>query len=285
MKLLRYGPPGAERPAMLDDDGTIRDLSAHVADLGGDVLSPAWLAAIAMIDPRSLPAVASDVRIGACIARPGKFICLGLNYHCNAAALKQDLPPEPVIAMKPLSAICGAHDGIELPRGSESTDWEVELGVVIGTRAKYIDQAKAMDHVAGYCLINDLADRELQSKRGGDTSKGRGHDSFGPIGPYFVPAASIPDPHNLRLWLDVDGERLQDGTTADMAYGVAFLVAYLSQFMTLLPGDIISTGTPAGIGVGMNPPRFLKAGQTVRLGAEGLGEQYHRVRTSLDAAA
>jgi 2-keto-4-pentenoate hydratase/2-oxohepta-3-ene-1,7-dioic acid hydratase in catechol pathway len=276
-KLLRYGPHGRERSGIIDNEGLIRDFSSHVNDLDGEALSSIQLDRLAQLDLAELPLVEADTRIGACVARPGKFICIGLNYHDNAARLKQPVPEVPAIAMKALSALCGPNDPTQLPRGANSLDWEVELGIVIGRTAKYVTEAEARQHVAGYCLINDLADRELQSQRGGDTSKGRGHDSFGPIGPFLVPASSIPDPQNLRLWLEVDGERVQDGTTADMVFGVDFLVSYISQFMTLLPGDIISSGTPAGIGVGMSPPRFLKAGQVVTLGGEGLGEQSHLV--------
>jgi 2-keto-4-pentenoate hydratase/2-oxohepta-3-ene-1,7-dioic acid hydratase in catechol pathway len=285
VRLLRWGPSGAEKLGILDCRDRRLDLSAHVADLAPETLSAEVLTKIDDIDTSVLPEIDPDERIGACVARPGKFICIGLNYHCNAASLKKEVPAEPMIAMKALSAICGPNDDIELPRGSTCTDWEVEVGVVIGRTAKYVEVDQARKFVAGYCLINDLAERHLQSDRGGDSSKGRGHDSFGPIGPYFVPAANIADPQNIRLWLEVDGERLQSGTTADMIFGIDFLVAYISQFMTLLPGDIISTGTPAGIGIGMSPPRFLKAGQVVRLGAEGLGEQRHTVVNSLAAAA
>jgi 2-keto-4-pentenoate hydratase/2-oxohepta-3-ene-1,7-dioic acid hydratase in catechol pathway len=276
-KLLRYGPHGRERPGIIDNEGLIRDLSSHVNDLDDEALSSIQLDRLARLDLAELPLVEADTRIGACVARPGKFICIGLNYHDNAARLKQPVPEVPAIAMKALSALCGPNDPTQLPRGANSLDWEVELGIVIGKTAKYVTEAEARQHVAGYCLINDLADRELQSQRGGDTSKGRGHDSFGPVGPFLVPASCIPDPQNLRLWLEVDGERVQDGTTADMVFGVDFLVSYISQFMTLLPGDIISSGTPAGIGIGMSPPRYLKAGQMVTLGGEGLGEQSHLV--------
>lgn len=285
MKLVRFGPIGVERPGLVDDEGRIRDLSDHVADWTGDRLLPASLEKIAAIDLARLPVVPADSRIGACVARPGKFICIGLNYHANAASLGQPIPDEPVISMKPLSAISGPNDGIELPRGSATTDWEVELGIVIGRPAKYVDEKDARRRVAGYCLINDLADRDLQSKRGGDTSKGRGHDGFGPIGPYFVPAQDVPDPQAIGLWLEIDGKRIQSGNTGDMIFGVDYLVAYLSQFMTLLPGDIIASGTPAGIGVGMTPPRFLKAGENVRLGGTGLGAQNHTVRAYEDVAA
>lgn len=284
MKLVRFGPSGAESPGIVDSHGVIRDMSAHVEDWTGANLLPKVLEKFAGIDIGALPPVPDGTRIGPCVARPGKFICIGLNYHCNAKSLDQPVPAEPVIAMKPLSAISGADDGIELPRGSTTTDWEVELGVVIGKPAKYIDEKSARAHIAGYCLINDLADRELQSKRGGDTSKGRGHDGFGPIGPYFVPAADVPDPQSLDLWLEIDGQRVQNGNTADMIFGVDYLVAYLSQFMTLLPGDIIASGTPAGIGVGMKPPRFLKPGQTVTLAGSGLGQQTHIVRAHAQLA-
>ncbi|WP_136685725.1 fumarylacetoacetate hydrolase family protein [Falsirhodobacter xinxiangensis] len=221
-----------------------------------------------------------DVRLGACVADVGKFICVGLNYHCNARSLGLPTPSEPAIAMKPLSAICGPNDPIELPRGSVQTDWEVELGVVIGKRAKYVTEAEARSHIAGYCLVNDLSERSHQRDRGGDSSKGRGHDSFGPIGPWFVTADEIPDPQALDLWLEVDGIRVQSGNTADMIFGVDHLVSYISQFMTLLPGDLIATGTPAGIGIGMSPPRFLSAGQRVQLGGTGLGTQDHIVIAS-----
>jgi 2-keto-4-pentenoate hydratase/2-oxohepta-3-ene-1,7-dioic acid hydratase in catechol pathway len=279
-RFVRFGPSGAEKPGALDKSARIRDLSGHVPDLAGAHLSPARLARLAEIDPESLPLAPPGARIGPCVGESGKFICIGLNFKDHARALDKDVPKEPAIAMKPVSAISGPYDGIELPRASCSTDWEVELGVVIGQKAKYIEEHEARAHIAGYCLINDLADRDLQSNRGGDTSKGRGHDTFGPIGPYLVPARSVADPQGIRLWLEVDGERLQDGTTADMIFSVDYLVAYISQFMTLLPGDVISTGTPAGIGVGMTPPRFLKPGQRVRLGGDGLGEQEHEVRRS-----
>ncbi|WP_320188378.1 fumarylacetoacetate hydrolase family protein (plasmid) [Agrobacterium rosae] len=284
-KLLRYGPLGSERPGIIDGDDRIRDLSGHLNDLEGEALSSVGLDRIGGLDPAALPLVADNVRIGACIARPGKFICVGLNYHGNAARLKQPIPEVPAIAMKALSAICGPNDETQLPRGADSLDWEVELGIVIGKTAKYVSEIDARKHVAGYCLINDLADRELQSQRGGDSSKGRGHDSFGPIGPFLVPASCIADPQDVKLWLEVDGERVQEATTADMIFGVDFLVSYISQFMTLLPGDIIASGTPAGIGVGMSPPRFLKAGQRVRLGGEGLGEQSHLVIAASQVAA
>lgn len=277
MKLLRVGEVGRERPALLDGEGRLRDLSGVVPDIAGAVLDPAELQALSRLDAASLPLIAGNPRIGACIGGVGKFICLGLNYACTARALGQEKPAEPAIAMKPLSALCGPNDGIELPRDSQAVDWEVELGVVIGRKAKYVDEAEARNYIAGYCLVNDLADRHFQSARGGDSSKGRGHDSFGPIGPYFVTRDEIADPQDVRLWLEIDGVRIQDGHTADMLFGVDFLVAYLSRFMTLLPGDIISTGTPAGLGAAMKPPRFLAPGETVRLGGTGLGEQIQTV--------
>lgn len=277
MKLLRIGDPGRERPAMLDGEGRLRDLSAIVPDIAGAVLDPVELAALSRLDADRLPLVTGSPRVGPCVGGVGKFICLGLNYACNARALGQEKPQEPAIAMKPLSAITGPNDGIELPRDSQAVDWEVELGVVIGRRAKYVDQANARDYIAGYCLINDLSDRHFQAARGGDSSKGRGHDSFGPIGPWLVTRDEIADPQDLRLWLEIDGVRIQDGHTGDMLYGVDFLVAYLSRFMTLLSGDIISTGTPAGLGAAMKPPRYLAPGETVRLGGTGLGEQIQTV--------
>ena len=277
MKLLRVGERGRERPAVLDGEGRLRDLSGVVHDIAGPVLDPDELKALSRLDLTRLPVIAGSPRIGACVGGVGKFICLGLNYACNAVALGQQKPDVPAIAMKPLSAMCGPNDGIELPRDSQKVDWEVELGVVIGRKAKYVEDAEARDYVPVYCLVNDLADRHFQSARGGDSSKGRGHDSFGPIGPWFVTKDEIPDPQDVRLWLEIDGQRIQDGHSADMFYGVDFLVAYLSRFMTLLPGDIISTGTPAGLGAAMKPPRFLAPGEVVRLGGSGLGEQTQTV--------
>lgn len=277
MKLLRYGEPGAERPGMLDADGTIRDLSGVVDDIAGEVLGAEGLARLAALDPASLPAVSGSPRIGPCVGRIGKFMCVGLNYSDHAAETGAKVPPEPVLFAKATSAVCGPNDDVIIPRGSEKTDWEVELGVVIGTEARYVDEANAMDHIAGYCTINDVSERAFQAERAGQWVKGKSADTFGPTGPWLVTRDEVPDPQNLRLWLDVDGERRQDGSTATMVYGVRFLVHYISQFMSLQPGDIISTGTPPGVGLGMKPPTFLRAGQEMRLGVEGLGEQHQKV--------
>lgn len=271
MKLLRYGERGAEKPGMLDAAGNIRDLSAHVGDIAGDVLAD--LDALKSIDPESLPIVEGTPRIGACVGQVGKFICIGLNYADHAAESGMEVPPEPVIFAKYTSAICGPNDDIIIPRGSEKTDWEVELGFVIGKAGKYISEADAMAHVAGYCVINDVSERAYQAERQGQWSKGKSSDNFGPTGPWLVSRDEVADPQKLAMWLDVNGERMQDGSTETMVYHVAFLVSYLSQFFTLHPGDIISTGTPPGVGLGMKPPRYLKAGDVVTLGIEGLGEQ------------
>ncbi|MDK1492067.1 fumarylacetoacetate hydrolase family protein [Sinorhizobium sp. 7-81] len=272
MKLMRVGPLGQERPALLDRSGTIRDLSAHVKDIGGADISPEGLAKIAAIDPASLPEIQAD-RIGACVAGTGKFICIGLNYSDHAAESGMTVPPEPVIFMKATSAICGPNDDVLVPRKSEKTDWEVELGVVIGKTAKYVSEAEALDYVAGYCVSHDVSERGFQTERSGQWTKGKSCDTFGPIGPWLVTKDEIADPQNLGMWLTVNGEKMQDGTSGTMVYGVAFLVSYLSQFMSLQPGDIISTGTPPGVGMGMKPPRYLKAGDVVELGIEGLGTQ------------
>lgn len=273
MKLLRYGEPGAEKPGLLDADGVIRDLSARVADIGGAALEPASLAALAKLDPKSLPAVSGRPRIGACVAGVGKFICIGLNYSDHAAETGAAVPSEPVVFMKATSAIVGPDDDVLIPRGSEKTDWEVELGVVIGRKAKYVSEAEAMDYVAGYCVSHDVSERAFQAERQGQWTKGKSCDTFGPIGPWLVTKDEVKDPQDLKMWLKVNGETRQDGSTRTMVYGVAFLVSYLSQFMSLLPGDVISTGTPPGVGLGMKPPRYLKAGDVVELGVEGLGSQ------------
>ncbi|MBQ1203064.1 MAG: fumarylacetoacetate hydrolase family protein [Loktanella sp.] len=268
---------GQERPGMMDNTGTILDLSGIIPDLTGDALSPAALEKLTALDPSSLPVVSGAPRIGPPVARVGKFICVGLNYADYAAETGKEAPPEPVLFAKATSAICGPNDDIEIPRGSDRTDWEVELGIVIGTRAKYVAQSDAMDHVAGFVLVNDVSERRFQSERAGQWTKGKSHDTFGPIGPWLVTRDEIADPQQLDLWLDVDGERRQTGNTSTMIFPVDHLVHYISQFMTLEPGDIIATGTPPGVGLGMKPPTFLRAGQTVRLGISGLGTQEQRM--------
>ncbi len=277
MKLLRYGSPGQEKPGLLDQDGTIRDLSGIVPDIAGEVLSSAGLDRLRGVDPSTLPRVEGEQRIGPCVGQVGKFICIGLNYSDHAAESGMAVPPEPVIFMKATSAICGPNDGIEIPRGAEKTDWEVELGIVIGKATKFVDEAQALEHVAGYCIVNDVSERAFQAERSGQWTKGKSHDTFGPIGPWLVTKDEVPDPQNLALWLEVDSRRCQDGSTRTMVYQVPFLVSYLSQFMSLQPGNIISTGTPPGVGMGQKPhPIYLKPGQTMRLGIEGLGEQTQR---------
>jgi 2-keto-4-pentenoate hydratase/2-oxohepta-3-ene-1,7-dioic acid hydratase in catechol pathway len=271
MKLCRYGERGSEKPGMIDADGRLRDLSRHVFDIAGPVLAD--LDALRAIDPASLPLVAGSPRFGAAVGGVGKFICIGLNYSDHAAESGMAVPPEPVIFAKYTSAICGANDPIIIPRGSEKTDWEVELAVVIGKPAKYISEADAIEHVAGFMVCNDVSERAFQIERSGQWSKGKSSDNFGPIGPWLVTRDEVPDPGNLHMWLDVNGQRMQDGSTATMVYKVPFLVSYLSQFFTLHPGDVISTGTPPGVGLGMKPPKYLKPGDVVDLGIEGLGSQ------------
>jgi len=273
LKLLRYGKPGKERPGMLDSDGKIRDLSEHVTDIGGAALAPAALKKLAKIDPKTLPAVRGNPRIGPCVAGTGKFICIGLNYADHAAESNLPVPSEPIIFMKATSAIVGPNDDVLIPRGSKKTDWEVELGIVIGKAAKYVTEDKALDHVAGYCVVNDVSERAFQTERQGQWTKGKSCDTFGPTGPWLVTRDEVADPQDLKMWLTVNGKKMQNGSTKTMVYGVAHLVSYLSQFMSLLPGDIISTGTPPGVGMGMKPPKFLKNGDVVALGIEGLGEQ------------
>ncbi|MCO5413411.1 MULTISPECIES: ureidoglycolate lyase [Ralstonia] len=277
MKLLRFGPNGQEKPGLLDATGTLRDLSGIVDDIAGNVLSDAFLAKLREVDPTTLPAVSGQPRIGPCVGRVGKFVCIGLNYADHAAESGLPVPAEPVVFNKWTSAICGPNDDIEIPRGSVKTDWEVELGVVIGKAAKYVDEANALDYVAGYCIVNDVSEREWQIERGGQWDKGKGFDTFGPLGPWLVTRDEVPDPQALDLWLEVDGHRYQNGNTRTMVFGVAQLVAYLSRCMSLQPGDVISTGTPPGVGLGIKPsPVYLKPGQTVRLGIAGLGEQLQR---------
>lgn len=273
MKLLRHGPLGQEKPGILAADGTMRDLSAHVADIGGAALSDAALATLAKIDPASLPVVPAGTRLGACVAGTGKFICIGLNYADHAAESGLAVPPEPVIFMKASSAICGPNDPVIIPRGSEKTDWEVELGVIIGTKCKYVSEADAMNYVAGYCISHDVSERAFQTERAGQWTKGKSCDNFGQLGPYLVTRDEVADPQNLSMWLTVNGKKMQNGSTKTMVYGVAHVVSYLSQFMTLHPGDVISTGTPPGVGMGMKPPQYLRAGDVVELAIEGLGQQ------------
>jgi len=277
MKLLRFGPIGAEKPGMLDAAGHVRDLSGLIGDIDGSVLSPDGLARLAALDPTQFPLVEGSPRLGACVARPLNFICIGLNYADHAAESNLPVPKEPIVFIKSLSAYCGPNDDTLIPRNSRKTDWEVELGVVIGRTCRYVAEADALDHVAGYCVINDVSEREFQAERGGTWDKGKGCETFGPTGPWLVTRDEVPDPQNLDMWLDVDGVPMQRGTTRTMIFGVKELVAYVSQFIVLHPGDIISTGTPPGVGMGKKPePIYLKPGQTVRLGIQGLGEQTQR---------
>ncbi|OYV59760.1 MAG: 2-hydroxyhepta-2,4-diene-1,7-dioate isomerase [Acidocella sp. 21-58-7] len=277
MKLLRYGDEGQEQWGLLDGEGQVRSLGDALVGLTGEALSPAWIAALAKLDPQTLPFVKSAHRIGAPIPRPLNFVCIGLNYADHAAETGGKIPKEPIIFLKSLSAFSGPFDDIKIPRGSEKTDWEVELGVVIGTKACYVSEADALDYVAGYCTVNDVSEREYQMERSGTWDKGKGCDTFGPVGPYLVTKDEVPDPHNLDLWTEVDGIRRQNGNTKTMVFGVAKLVSYVSQFMTLYPGDIIATGTPPGVGLGIKPePIFLKPGQSLKVGVQGLGEQVYK---------
>lgn len=276
MKLLRVGAPGQEKPAILDADGKARDLSSVVGDIAGDALLPDSLAKIAAIDLSTLP-VLDDGRIGPCVGQVGKFICIGLNYSDHAAETGAEVPKEPVIFMKATSAICGPNDTVLIPRKSVKTDWEVELGVIIGKGGVYIDEADALDHVAGYCVVNDVSEREFQIERSGTWDKGKGCDTFGPIGPWLVTSDEVADPQDLKMWLEVDGHRYQDGSTRTMVFGVQHLVSYVSQFMSLQPGDVISTGTPPGVGMGQKPQTYLKGGETIELGIAGLGQQRQKV--------
>jgi 2-keto-4-pentenoate hydratase/2-oxohepta-3-ene-1,7-dioic acid hydratase in catechol pathway len=277
MKLLRYGPNGFEKPGLLDAGGTIRDLSGVMPQIISQNLAPTELARIRRIDTGTLPKVSGNPRLGVPYIGIGKFIAIGLNYSDHAAESNMPIPKEPIVFNKWTTCITGPNDGIVIPRNSEKTDWEVELGVVIGTAARYVSEANALKHVAGYCVVNDVSERNFQLERGSQWDKGKGCDTFGPIGPYLVTTDEITDPQNLDLWLDLNGTRMQTGNTRTMIFGVAYLVSYLSQFMTLLPGDIITTGTPPGVGMAMKPPRFLRAGDEVRLGIQGLGEQRQRV--------
>ena len=277
MKLLRVGPAGQEKPAALDEAGTLRDLSAHVEDISGATLSDDGLAALRQIDLATLPELPADSRVGPCVGQVGKFMCIGLNYSDHAAESGMEVPAHPVLFMKATSAICGPNDDVLIPRNSKKTDWEVELGVVIGKKASYVEEADAMDHVAGYCVVNDVSERAFQMEFSGQWVKGKSADTFGPIGPWLVTRDEVADPQDLDMWLEVDSHRYQDGSTRTMVYGVAHLIHHLSQFMTLHPGDIISTGTPPGVGLGQKPPVYLRRGQVMELGIEGLGRQRQTV--------
>ena len=277
MKLLRYGPAGHEKPAIMDSDGKIRDLSSHVSDIDGTSLGDAELKKIAALDLAGLPEVSASERLGPCVGSVGKLVCIGLNYSDHAEESGLDVPPEPVVFFKATSSICGANDSIEVPRESTALDWEVELAIVIGKDGKYIEEADAPNHIAGYCVVNDVSERDFQINRSGQWVKGKSADTFGPVGPWMVTKDEIPDPQKLSMYLEVNGESRQKGNTSTMVYQVNFLVAYVSKFMSLQAGDIISTGTPPGVGMGMKPPQYLKAGDIVTLGIEGLGDQRQEV--------
>lgn len=280
MKLLRYGDLGAEKPGMLDANGTIRDLSGHIKDFSGESLSDTTFSKLRALDPTNLPVIEASTRIGACVGSVGKFVCIGLNYADHAAESGMELPEEPVIFFKATSAIIGPNDDIEIPRHSVKTDWEVELGVVIGKHAKYVKKENALDHVAGYCVVNDLSERDFQLHRSGQWVKGKSADTFGPIGPWLVTRDEVPDPQNLSMYLEVNGHRYQDGSTETMHFDVATIVSHLSQFMSLQPGDVISTGTPPGVGMGQKPETYLKSGDVIELEIEGLGLQRQVVGAS-----
>lgn len=277
MRLVRYGAIGQEKPGMLDRSGRLRDLSAHAKDITGETLSPAALDKLKAVDPASLPLVEGSPRFGSPVTAMSKFIAIGLNYADHAAESGLPVPAEPIVFLKANTSLCGPNDNVEKPRGSTKLDWEVELAIIIGTRAKYVSEADALKHVAGYAVCNDVSERFFQIERLGQWTKGKSHDTFGPLGPWLVTADEIPDPQKLGMWLDVNGERRQTGSTATMIFGVAKIVSYLSEIMTLQPGDIITTGTPPGVGMGMKPPQFLKAGDVVTLGIDGLGEQRQQV--------
>ena len=280
MKLLRYGDLGAEKPGMLDANGTIRDLSGHIKDFSGEGLSDTTFSKLRALDPTNLPVIEASTRFGACVGSVGKFVCIGLNYADHAAESGMELPEEPVIFFKATSSIIGPNDDIEIPRYSVKTDWEVELGVVIGKHAKYVKKENALDHVAGYCVVNDLSERDFQLHRSGQWVKGKSADTFGPIGPWLVTRDEVPDPQNLAMYLEVNGHRYQDGSTETMHFDVATIVSHLSQFMSLQPGDVISTGTPPGVGMGQKPETYLKSGDVIELEIEGLGLQRQVVGAS-----
>ncbi|WP_315768632.1 fumarylacetoacetate hydrolase family protein [Bradyrhizobium sp. SZCCHNR2012] len=273
MKLVRYGDKGAEKPGLIDTSGQLRDLSAHVRDLDGAAYAPESLKKLAAIDPVSLPAVSGNPRLGAPVTGISKFVAIGLNYSDHAKETNNPIPAEPIFFLKANTALCGPNDAVEKPRGSTKLDWEVEIAVIIGTRAKYVSEADALNHVAGYCICNDVSERNFQIERLGQWTKGKSHDTFGPVGPWLVTKDEIANVQNLSMWLDVNGQRRQTGTTATMIFSIAKCISYVSQFMTLLPGDIVTTGTPPGVGMGMKPPTFLNVGDVVTLGIEGLGEQ------------
>jgi len=273
MKLMRWGVKGAEKPGLVDLSGVARDLSGTIGDITPDLLAPAGLRRLAAVDTASLPVIPAGARLGVPLTGISKIICVGLNYSDHAAETDADIPKEPILFLKAVSSLSGPNDDIIIPRGSVRTDWEVELGVVIGTRASYVNEQEALAHVAGYCVVNDMSEREYQIERGGQWDKGKGCDTFAPVGPWLVTRDEVADPQNLKLWTDVSGVRRQNGSTKTMIFGVRTLVSYISHFMTLMPGDIIATGTPPGVGLGMKPPQYLKAGDTLRLGIEGLGEQ------------
>ena len=277
MKLLRYGPDGAEKPGMLDSDGAIRDLSGLVSDIAGEAITPEGLNKLGAVEPASLPKVDGNPRIGPCVGDVGKFMCIGLNYSDHAAETGGEVPSEPILFMKANSAITGPNDDVIIPRGSVQTDWEVELGFVIGKPGKHISEADAMSHIAGYCVVNDVSEREFQIRMQGQWTKGKSCDTFGPLGPWLVTANEVDDPQALALWTEVNGHRYQDGNTNTMVYGVQFLVSYLSKFMTLQTGDVVATGTPPGVGMGQKPRVFLKPGDVMRLGVQGLGEQEQKL--------
>lgn len=277
MKLLRYGPAGRERPGLLDADSRIRDLSGHLADIGPDTLAPKRLAEIAALDTRKLPLVEGHPRLGQPLTGVGKIVAAGFNYASHAAEIKTDLPKEPLLFTKAVTSLTGPDDGVTLPIGSHKTDWEVELAVIIGTRGLYVEESRSFDHIAGYAVMNDVSEREYQLEGTGQFLKGKSFDTFAPLGPWLVTKDDVPDPQSLKLWTDINGKRMQDASTADMVFGVRFLVSYISRFMTLMPGDVIATGTPPGVGLGRTPPIYLKAGDSVRLGVEGLGEQNQKI--------
>ena len=279
MKLLRYGPDGAEKPGMLDSDGAIRDLSGLVSDIAGEAITPEGVDKLGAVDPASLPKVDGNPRMGPCVGDVGKFMCIGLNYSDHAAETGGEVPSEPILFMKANSAITGPNDDVIIPRGSVQTDWEVELGFVIGKPGKHISEADAMSHIAGYCVVNDVSERDFQIRMQGQWTKGKSCDTFGPLGPWLVTANEVDDPQALALWTEVNGHRYQDGNTNTMVYGVQFLVSYLSKFMTLQTGDVVATGTPPGVGMGQKPRVFLKPGDVMRLGVQGLGEQEQKLVT------